>query len=438
MIVLEGAYKGWAAAMCAVMCSGSFGVPIKSETCRRLNIDPLVFQTYKTVMFVLFSFAFSILSGLPIHFSPWGIVSGLFWVPGGTAVIVAINLLGLAVGIAVSNSLIALVSFIWGIFIFGESIHSRSIACLAVFMMILGFTSMSHFASGENGADAKKFGIKDETPSGLREPLLLQNDSMKPTIITLFRRHSSLSDEELSLTDSDDSDSTASSGTRIRNRKCLRQLESSVAVTAAMEMLPPRKDDLPLLQPVVADSCQICPSLLQIHKTSVVICGRELSRFQAGVIVAAIGGTWCGSVMIPMKFCHGDTTGLGYLISFSLGSLVVTTILWILRFLMLSFCQGSFKKGYQSLPSFHLQEMWRPGGLSGLLWSTGNCFSILSVHYLGTGVGYCVIQSSMLIAGIWGIVYFREIKGKGTIFKWFLSAIFSVSGIVLLAYEKGA
>ena len=156
------------------------------------------------------------------------------------------------------------------------------------------------------------------------------------------------------------------------------------------------------------------------------ICGREVSQFSAGLIVAVCGGVWGGSVLIPMKLCHQTTSGPAYLMSFSTGATLVTGVVWILRFLyhvvlVAKQSQGQqpgqpreslatcFHQGYQALPSFYLQEMWLPGGLSGLLWSTGNFFSILSVHSLGAGVGFCVVQASMLVGGVWGIFYFQEI-----------------------------
>lgn len=78
---------GWAAAACSALAFGTFGVPIKSEAARSVDIDPLVFQTYKT--FVCFATSWLILlpnasggGGLEeFTFTPWGIVSGLFWVP---------------------------------------------------------------------------------------------------------------------------------------------------------------------------------------------------------------------------------------------------------------------------------------------------------------------------------------------------------------------
>jgi len=72
---------GYAAAITAAICLGSFGVPVKSEVVKRLDVDPLVVQSYKTIMCFLTSWLI-LLSGEPLRFTKWGIVSGLFWVPG--------------------------------------------------------------------------------------------------------------------------------------------------------------------------------------------------------------------------------------------------------------------------------------------------------------------------------------------------------------------
>jgi Transmembrane family, TMEM144 of transporters len=91
---------GWAAAVVAMLSFGSFGVPIKSETCRRLDIDPLVFQSYKSVVCFLFAAMIMLATGHPFRFTPWGIVSATFWVPGGVATVAAVKLTGLAFAIA--------------------------------------------------------------------------------------------------------------------------------------------------------------------------------------------------------------------------------------------------------------------------------------------------------------------------------------------------
>jgi hypothetical protein len=78
----------------SMLAFGTFGVPIKSDAARSVDIDPLVFQSYKT--FVCFVTSWLVLvAGEEFTFSPWGIVSGLFWVPGYVCVCVcSAHLLG--------------------------------------------------------------------------------------------------------------------------------------------------------------------------------------------------------------------------------------------------------------------------------------------------------------------------------------------------------
>ena len=72
---------GWLAAALSALAFGTFGVPIKSEAAQSVDVDPLVFQSYKT--FLCFATSWLVLmGGEEFTFSPWGIVSGLFWVPG--------------------------------------------------------------------------------------------------------------------------------------------------------------------------------------------------------------------------------------------------------------------------------------------------------------------------------------------------------------------
>ena len=137
----------------------------------------------------------------------------------------------------------------------------------------------------------------------------------------------------------------------------------------------------------------------------------------------------------PTQTNRSGTVGTGYVISFGIGASIVTLALWTLRYMRNVVYYNSFRQAYESLPSFHIQVMWLPGGVSGTLWSIGNFFSMISVQYLGEATGYSVIQAAMLVSGLWGIVYFREVTGFQTIFKWFLSAFTTVFGILLLSYE---
>ena len=89
--------------------------------------------------------------------------------------------------------------------------------------------------------------------------------------------------------------------------------------------------------------------------------------------------------MAPEKLAKANTSGVGYLISFAIGAVIVTTALWIFRFCYHWVRLGSATDAYQALPSFHVRVMWLPGCTAGALWSIGNFFSLISVKYLGEG-----------------------------------------------------
>ena len=54
---------------------------------------------------------------------------------------------------------------------------------------------------------------------------------------------------------------------------------------------------------------------------SVLICGKTYSRRNLGLFSALMCGLWGGSCLVPMHYAKGDTSGLGYVISFSTGAL---------------------------------------------------------------------------------------------------------------------
>ena len=60
---------------------------------------------------------------------------------------------------------------------------------------------------------------------------------------------------------------------------------------------------------------------------------------------------------------------------------------------------------------------------------------MLSISFVSQ-VGYSASQAALLISGIWGIFYFREVTKPAMIGKWFLSAFVTITGILLLGYES--
>jgi hypothetical protein len=162
-----------------------------------------------------------------------------------------------------------------------------------------------------------------------------------------------------------------------------------------------------------------------------------LSRRQLGVLGAAFNGVWGGMKLIPLHYAKQDGFGgAGYLISFAIGSLIVNIFAWIIYLLYyLRQSKGSLSEAIACLPDWYLTEMCIPGFLAGLLYTFGNLCIIVAVTYLGQGVGFSLGQLQLLVGGLWGIFFYKEIVGYSTILSWFGSAFLALCGIVWLSFE---
>ena len=113
----------------------------------------------------------------------------------------------------------------------------------------------------------------------------------------------------------------------------------------------------------------------------------------------------------------------------------MTAFYWILLLLYYTYQSGSFTSGRGKLPSMHLQTLLLPGAISGTVWSIGNLGNTLAVFYLGEEIGMSIVQCQMIVSGLWGILWFGEIKGLKSILGWMFSALLTLGSILLLGRE---
>mmetsp|Transcript_28623 Transcript_28623/g.40886 ORF Transcript_28623/g.40886 Transcript_28623/m.40886 type:complete len:402 (+) Transcript_28623:108-1313(+) len=386
---------GWFAAFVGAIGFGSFAVPIKGDAATKVDIDPLVMQSYKSLMCFLTSWLV-ILLGQEVTFTWWGVVSGLFWVPGGAFNIFAIRNAGLAISQGIVASSIVMVSFIWGNIIFKEPAKSQIMAYSAVWLIMGGLYGMSLYSTSDWVDTDHDHDDREDTTNNDEDEYNFE-------------------DEEQDAFLNDNSTTSSTSSTSSYENESRNPLANSLEISSAepvREKLPPGKG-------------------------VIIVCGKTFQRRNLGLISALLCGTWGGSCLVPMHYSKGDTGGLGYVISFGTGALLVTIFIWICRFFFMVYKLKSIKEGYTVLPPFHFRVMWLPGATAGTLWSLGNVGSIVAVQQLGQGVGYPASQAALLVAGLWGIFYYREVTKPKTIIKWFASAFVTILGILLLGYESG-
>lgn len=400
---------GWIASFFAALTYGSYGVPIK-ET-KKMDVHPLVLQvwycssyhwffpndlsilatccwvshthpsfapkSYKTLVFFLTCW-FVILLGVQPRWTPWGILSGLLWVSGGTGGIYGIRNAGMALAVGTWASVMVMINFIWGILIFHEPIHNFTNTCHAFFLLGLGLVGMSRYSSVPRPTTASniiKAGNED--------------------IQALFSEESRQ---------------------RQRNSKDTSPNDDDEFLKLLGETNEPTRKELKI--PFFGGTM-------------------AMTQRQLGILGAVVNGVLSGSSLIPLHYAKKEGFGgATYMVPFACGSMIANFAFWVILFLY-QFCQsgGSPTGAWEKLPSWHFRQLWAPGLCAGLLLSMGMFGSILSVTYLGQGVGNSLVQSKILISGMWGICWYKEITERPAIVKWFLSAAITVTGVLWLSYE---
>ncbi|GMH68793.1 hypothetical protein TrLO_g1824 [Triparma laevis f. longispina] len=371
-------FVGYIAALIATLSFGSFAVPVKLPQIIPLNVHPLAFQSYKTLMCVCTAWlcfivpvyndedeSWSFVTLASLEYTPWGIISGLFWVPGGAMAIYAVQNAGLAVAQGTWSSLIVVVSFVWGILVFDEKVKNVYLAGLGVLGLVSGLVGMSVFSEGE----------KQPTPA---------------------------------KTSNNDNDRSA---------------------LLAPELQPPPSTS----NPYSPNSSQT-PLPPPYQKS-------RIKGLLAAIFNGLWGGSIMVPMHYAPPEASGMGYVVSFAVGAGLVTILLWIILLIysgfpnpnekddLR-------KGwSFKRGRSKLPSMHVPTMVGPGCLAGGLWAIGNISSMVTVQVLGEAVGYSICQTSLLVSGLWGIFYFQEVKGLRQRILWGSSAVVTLLGIILLTAE---
>mmetsp|Transcript_26892 Transcript_26892/g.63023 ORF Transcript_26892/g.63023 Transcript_26892/m.63023 type:complete len:437 (-) Transcript_26892:108-1418(-) len=400
-----------------------------------------VLQTYKIAATFLTCWLVLLVDGIEFHLSPWGLVSGLFMVPGGTAGYYGVQNAGLATAQGIWCSLKVIVSFVWGLLIFHEPVRSNRVTIASIGFMIVGLVGMSYFSSQESASEPQE----EENPDIIDALLDDETTKLMQQRAPLLKKQTSYDGDETTLATSI---STATLSLAEESSKDMESLKSSVDEGLIQFESPEMSGDPLRLRTTATSPTRINeeegeePPLIRHFSSSLSDQSDSNEKPRPsrlwGILGATIDGAYGGSVLVPMHYAslggNSRTQGLGYLISFAVGCSAVVTMVWLLRLASYSIQAKSLKQGWANLPSMHFATVGPYASLAGFIWSIGNVSSILSVAYLGQGLGYSIIQSQLLIAGLWGVFFYREIS-PNFITKWFLSAFVTLIGILLLSRQ---
>ena len=430
---------GWAAAVLAVFAWGTFGVPLKAvQVNSNMEVNFFVLQSYKTLVCFATSFLVVFL-GEPIRWTPWGIVSGIFWVPGAACGIYGIRNAGIAIAVGTWSSITVVSSCIFGIIVFQEKFKDTQQTLLAIFTLIMGLIGMSRYSETTSSFTSNK--RVDSSNNSTTHETTSKKDTANVLSTKAFPKEPSTTDA-----------TPRTSKRKIKGKRKNSNNATAELVVAAVadlgEPAPSSSSLSPLeIETLFLEEQATAPLIKKYDKTKdrtssdiiVLFSGRlSLTRRQLGILGAVVNGAWGGLSLIPLHYAQRDQglSGASYLISYGTGSMLVCIFIWIGLFVYY-FIRREFSvsDALNDLPAFHIEELGVPGLLAGTFYSIGNFCSILAVTYLGQGVGFSFCQGQLLISGLWGVFYFKEIRGRGTIAKWFISATVTIIGIIWLSFQ---
>ena len=221
-------------------------------------------------------------------FTPWAFVSASLWVPGGTAGVYAIRHAGLAVSTGIWCCVIVILSFIWGVFIFGEKQKSTFGAIMSVALLCVGFCGIAYFSSIK--VEMKKKGRAQE-----------QQETMN------VEQGGSLAGETAPLLGKGDNDN----------------------VSLGLQYFP-HSGMPPQCHQTIDLNLPVLPATLN---------GRacHLSKYHLGLCMAVVNGVLASTIMVPLHFAPPKSThGMGYSMSLGIAAVLMVPLFWILRYMCLS------------------------------------------------------------------------------------------------------
>jgi len=164
--------------------------------------------------------------------------------------------------------------------------------------------------------------------------------------------------------------------------------------------------------------------------------GLDAASMFLGVATGVGTGIACGSQMVPLTlFKQGapllglpayegrDPASLAFLPSLAVGVLVMQPVLFLL------YWGPSMLRGMK--PRFHVADVALPGLGCGAISGMGYFCSMFTSVYLGQALGYSLTQVNLVVASLWGVVYYKEIQGRAAIAAFSLSSLVIVVGAVL-------
>jgi len=208
--------------------------------------------------------------------------------------------------------------------------------------------------------------------------------------------------------------------------RCFHKVDGKDALqttTASTMSFGPEDDSVLLAKPVVQESRREFMIGVALAMTSGIMGGLKFGITNIGHQIEA--GSSKSEEVVASELGVFES----YMMSFGVGCAVSTTSFFFI-FALLQKVRG------QEMPSAEFPVMKLYGFLAGALWM-GSYMCLQAANNLGGSgsFGPAGNASQLITAGLWGLLYYREVKDPKRVACWVVSAAWTIAFVVLLAGE---
>lgn len=376
--------------ICAAIFSGSWSWIMKVDAVKA-GCHPSILTAYlATGMFASCWLVLPLLS--EVNFTPFGFISGTIFCVGNALMLVAMDFVGVAIAQGCWTCAEFTVAFFWSAAIFKSHMTSEGIAVIGLFVMYIGVGCLVYTIEANGQSNSGKVLVQTSSE-------VVESDGEKTPLVE---------DQEVG--------SQAAPGYGGQDH------------TRALDML--------VEKPGPTRRCLDSFGLRNVTKN-------ELK----GVSLSVLGGLIMGNVLVPMECLEyyydngSDYYGVKFMPSLGIG---VATMTWAALGLRMLYWRA---RGYtapegnrirgappQEWPNMNVATALPAGLIGGTVWMLSAVTTIYVMVTLSSYVVGIVFRAgSLIVGGLWGILVFKELAGRG-IALFVGSALILATGIVIMAY----
>ena len=399
----------------------------------------------------------------------WGMLAGGLFVCAVAFSFVSVQLVGLSIGQGIWSGSAVVVSFLWGVCVFGDQVQA-GMAAGGLILIVIGVIGIAMCADIAQWIAVRSGAVVDDN-EGFGEGSLMREGKSIARRTSDSETHMDAAGGGMrrSLLAAAESDGTITPFHARTRPGGSMDLDGQIVHPAVQRMPPPPLLDDPLAAhqrqqsqqqqqpqplhygsdgtPITVDmdwrtgagrsSTSFDGSVAPLRSPSPTLEEEEEMRAEAaqlakqrqlyGSICALVTGVFGGSILMPLQLAPSKYQGLSFVPSFGLGTLIVAPLI-TLPYMWLARSSGS--RG-----NWAVRQSLIPGLLAGTVWNGANVASIFAIKAVGYAVAYPLMQCAIAVAALWGVLVFKEIRGR-QIGVMAASAVVVLGGAVLLAVSK--